>query len=78
MDPLVRFPFHGYSNHLHNHGFEQTREQMKFVQNKTTLVYYNSVYYNPDMHTITTDNMLLFVDMIHSFGLGFTLHLCKE
>ena len=51
---------------------------MKFFQNKTTLVYYNSVYYNPDTRTITTHNMLLFVDMIHSFGLGFTLHLCKE
>ena len=38
---LVRFPFHGYSNHIHNHCFEQTREQMKLVQNNTTLIYYN-------------------------------------
>ena len=41
LDPLVRFPFHGYSNHIHNHCFEQTREQMKLVQNNTTLIYYN-------------------------------------
>ena len=28
--------------------------------------------------TITTHNMLLFADMLHSFGHGFALHLCKK
>ena len=28
--------------------------------------------------TFTTHNMLVFVDMLHSFELGFALHLCKK
>ena len=39
LDSIVRFPFHRYSNHIHNN--YQTREQSKFIQNNTTLVYYN-------------------------------------
>ena len=28
--------------------------------------------------TFTTHNMLVFVDMLHNFELGFALHLCKK